>query len=195
MSRAPDELDAELPPEMARGLRQLFGRAPAVPASLDRSILDAARDRFAARRRNRMTIRWAAGLTTAAAACVAVALMLTPDRRQPQLAQTPALKGDLDASGKVDMVDALLLARRIASTDHPNPAWDVNGDRKIDAADADAVARSAVALNPTGQAAAPRLPSFDDLAVGNRPAPPIPPTHDRSVALDHAHRLTPEGRP
>ncbi|MEZ0267216.1 MAG: dockerin type I repeat-containing protein [Phycisphaerae bacterium] len=194
MSRTPDEFDAELPPEMAGGLRELFGRAPAVPASLDRTILDAARGRFAARRRNRMMIRWATGLATAAAACVAIALMLNPGRHQPPLAQKPPLKGDLDASGKVDMVDALLLARRIASADRPDPAWDVNGDGKVDAADADAVARSAVALQPTGQAAAPRLPSFDELGIGN-PARHASHPRDRSVALDHGHRPTPEGRP
>jgi hypothetical protein len=54
-----------------------------------------------------------------------------------------ALKADLDGNGRVDILDAFYLARRVGKPS-PQPTWDINGDGKIDQADIDAIAAQAV---------------------------------------------------
>ena len=63
------------------------------------------------------------------------------------------LKGDVNADGSLDIIDAYLLARLvqrrtdgIATAATPSPAWDRNGDGAIDHADAGAIALQAVAI-------------------------------------------------
>src|SRR5690606_14297959 len=120
MPLSPDESEFDLPAGATDALRQAYRRPPAVPASLDGAVLGAVRQKFAARRRMRLMVRWGAGLATAAAACVAIALFINTPADRTQLAgpqARPPLNGDLDGSGRVDMTDALLLAKRAASGD------------------------------------------------------------------------------
>lgn len=60
------------------------------------------------------------------------------------------LRADLDGSGRVDILDAFLVARSIAAgagaSGALNPAWDVTGDGAVDRRDVDAVAAAAVSL-------------------------------------------------
>ena len=60
-------------------------------------------------------------------------------------ATRPALPGDVDRSGRVDIVDAYALAIRLKSG-QPEPGHDLNGDGKVDERDVDEIARRSVAL-------------------------------------------------
>ena len=57
----------------------------------------------------------------------------------------PSVPGDVDRSGRVDIVDAYALAVRIRSG-QLDAAYDLNGDGKVDDQDVEEVARRSVAL-------------------------------------------------
>ena len=139
-SNAPDETQAS-PPLLLAEVRRVYGRVPEVPAAVDRAILEEARYGFGRRRRFRLATRWAGAAAAVAAAVVVVVLNLRPDRPAAVLA------GDVDRSGRVDMLDALALARKVEARTGTAPAWeDVNGDGALDRADVDRVAAIAVKL-------------------------------------------------
>jgi hypothetical protein len=120
---------------------------PSVPPELDRAILSEARRSFAARRR-----RWAiaqrigAGLAAAAVLTIAVRVFVpafrlsAPPSQRPQLAQA----ADINRDGKVDILDAFIVARHIARGEALDPAWDINGDGVVDQKDVDLIAHLAV---------------------------------------------------
>src|SRR4051812_27087290 len=128
----PDQPDA---PKLADALRAAYTHRAAIPPSIDASILTAAGKSFDARRRRRMTLRWGIGLAASLAAAIALAVILHRPATSPtapaQLAKS-ALKGDLNADGRIDMTDALLLARHVAARDNPSPTWDANADGVVD---------------------------------------------------------------
>lgn len=126
-----------------------------VPAAVDESILREARAGFARRRRYWGYARAAgAAAAAAAAAVIVIVAYLDGDRAtQPPVAGTQALRvGDVDRSGRVDVLDALVLAKRV----QPNPGGaprsgeDVNGDGVVDIRDVDAVAEMIVGVSPPG---------------------------------------------
>ncbi|MBI1372921.1 MAG: hypothetical protein GC159_09195 [Phycisphaera sp.] len=93
--------------------------------------------------------RWALpwGLAAAAALAVAATVSITLIRTDaPRAAADPR---DIDANGRVDILDAFALARRLEQPlGGVDPARvDVNGDGAVDAADVDAIAAAAVKLN------------------------------------------------
>lgn len=98
-----------------------------VPAEVDRAILAAA-----ARRPSRA--RWWVPAAAAAAVLLAVALR----ERVP---------GDVDGSGRVDILDAYLLALRLERGAGANARLDVNGDGVVDRADVERIARMSVAVD------------------------------------------------
>jgi len=57
------------------------------------------------------------------------------------------LPQDIDGSGRVDILDAFTLARVLDERRAVERKWDVTGDGKVDRADVDAVAMSAVRLD------------------------------------------------
>ena len=135
-------------PDLARDLAALSSRNIEVPTDIDDVVMAAARSALSERRRvtiaARRWVQW-----TAAAAGLALVVWLGSVRlRQPvvqttaQLASTP---GDLDRSGRVDILDAFSLARRLDSDIAPTTG-DFNGDGRIDRADVDAIAMAAVRL-------------------------------------------------
>ena len=160
MSRLPDQPDHQhdtLPDALAADLRAIYGRGADVPRSVDTLILAEARTGFARRRRFRLTLRGA--LFTAAAAAVILAfaipaLMKTDVARlRPHPVATdakmlivapPPPTGDVDHSGKVDILDAFAVARLIETRGAMDRAYDVNGDGRIDGADVDRIAMAAV---------------------------------------------------
>jgi hypothetical protein len=58
----------------------------------------------------------------------------------------PALPGDVDRNGRVDIIDAYALAVRLRSGQKVDPAYDVNGDGKVDERDVEEIARRSVAI-------------------------------------------------
>lgn len=194
MDRPADEFDDALPPGLAEGLGQGYGRKLEVPRAIDQAVLGAMREKFAKRRRMRLTIRWSSVASGALAACVAVVIWLSTGSSgiAPHTPVTSAIKGDMDASGRVDMVDALILATRMKRGEMPDAAWDLNGDGKIDQADVEAIAHGAVMLQQGGQANAAQLgavrsqelPPFEELGVG-RISATAPLRSFTPLAIDH----------
>ena len=137
--------DESLPKPLIDALRRIEGhRDVLVPPEADAAILASAQFAIARRRWRRRAYRIVA--TSGAAAAV---LMIGAwwggllHRQTTPSPQSIALRNDLDGDGRVDILDAFYLAKRI---DGPNPqkSWDVNGDDKIDRADVDAIAAVAV---------------------------------------------------
>lgn len=58
----------------------------------------------------------------------------------------PVRPEDLDGNGRVDIVDALVLARRVVDREPLPTQWDFNRDGRVDRSDADVVAILAVRL-------------------------------------------------
>ena len=164
MSFDPDQSD---PTKLADALRAAYTHRTAVPPSIEASILSTAHQAFEARRRRRMTLRWATGLAASLAAAIALALILhhpTTTLTTPTQVAKSTVKGDLNADGRVDMTDALLLAKHVAARDNPEPTWDANCDGVVDQKDVDALAATAVSLKQPGLARA-ALPKFEDLGL------------------------------
>jgi hypothetical protein len=128
-----------LPPEIDARLRHDAERTVVlVPPSVDEAVLSHARERFAEirRRRSRAKIVW---WMSAAACFVALALLagsLINTRRFE--------RADVDQSGRVDILDAFALARRIQQG--TASGFDLNRDGVVDKLDVDLVAAQAVRL-------------------------------------------------
>ncbi|HZE95476.1 MAG TPA: dockerin type I domain-containing protein [Planctomycetota bacterium] len=109
---------------------RLAPAAVEVPASVTRTILSLPRSRPVWRRR----------LAAAAAILIGMAAVwIALDRR-------PAIRGDVDFSGRVDIVDAYGLAVRLRSGQKLDLTFDVTGDGKVDEQDVEELARRSVAI-------------------------------------------------
>ncbi len=112
-----------------------------IPDRVDRAVLAMAAAKTAQIRRTLWRDR-AWRLTRYAAAVAAVLLLFAGltqhlvDNRAPP------------SERPVDIVDAYLLARTLASGERPSADEDHNGDGRVDAADVDRLARTAVSLGP-----------------------------------------------
>src|SRR5687767_10762272 len=134
-----DNRDEQLPAVLAEQLRTVASKtALFVPLSRDETVLSRAREHFAEvrRRPNRFSRVW----WTAAAACIAIVavagLSLFEKTRYEQ--------ADADHGGRVDILDAFALARRLQQGSATGP--DLNGDGIVNKADVDAIAVRAVKL-------------------------------------------------
>jgi hypothetical protein len=132
----------EIPAELRLALGDLDQSLIAVPAHLDRMILSAARVRVDRRKRAVRVLRWGA----AAAAAIAVLAIVRVEFFQKPAASPLALVGDANADGRVDILDALVVARGIARHEQLPAAWDVNGDGVVDQKDVDLIAQMAVSV-------------------------------------------------
>lgn len=170
MASVPPQPD-DLPDALARDLNALYARDVRVPDAIDASILADARAGFARRHRFRLALRGAvvASAAAAAAALVVLAVRLaamdpvsgpspvaqhqpSPAAPQPTGPAAPAVAGkaeDVDHSGRVDILDAFVVARLIdVQGELDRQAYDVNGDGKVDRADVDRIAMAAVDTSP-----------------------------------------------
>lgn len=141
--------DSGIPAGLAEGLRGLY-EAPVVPESVDRAVLALARARAGSggSHRRRRRIDWRVGGALAAAAGLALATTVWmfgevggargPGRVGPM--------GDVDGSGTVDIVDALVLTRAIDGGLALQANWDLTGDGRVDLADVDRIATESVRL-------------------------------------------------
>lgn len=153
-------------PEIPAGLLQELRGLEAEPArwSTDASAFDArgaAADHFAAVRRRRMRVLGFRSASLAAAAGLALAIIFIPMRsRQSPGPATPrnstppgsfatSVRGDLNGDGRVDMIDALILARAVDATS-ARSEWDFNADGVINQTDVDRLAQGAVKLTGGG---------------------------------------------
>jgi hypothetical protein len=143
------ERESEAPDALRRDLQALFAPEVEVPATVDRAVMVTARRRLSRPRPVLRLVRRVA----AAAALVAVVLLVRmfanlgerADGRTPTRSASVAAL-DFDRDGRVDVLDAFALARRVERGEPLATRWDLNGDGKIDRRDADVIARRAVAI-------------------------------------------------
>lgn len=143
------DFDPEQFERLRAGLMRLQPPGPRVPGKLDEAILADARRSVAMRRRRWMLVqRIGAGLAAAAVLAIAIrvfhpgstSISPAPSSQRPQLAQA----ADVNHDGRVDILDAYVVARHIARHEPLDPAWDVNGDGVVDQKDVDLIAHMAV---------------------------------------------------
>ncbi|MBV8881375.1 MAG: hypothetical protein JO332_15525 [Planctomycetaceae bacterium] len=77
---------------------------------------------------------------------MAAALLIAVGGLWLALRHGPAVPGDVDRSGRVDIVDAYALAVRLRSGLKMDLTFDVNGDGKVDERDVEEIARRSVAI-------------------------------------------------
>jgi hypothetical protein len=138
------------PPSLKAGLGGLFP-TPAVSRFTDEGILAAARQQSIRRHRMRWMVRYAIGSVAAAAAVVLIAINMTP-HDQPRLKSAPdvASSEDVNRDGKLDILDAFFMARKVAANEPLTKEWDFNSDGTVDNKDVDVVAFAAVKIKPEG---------------------------------------------
>ena len=152
-----EDLELKVPTKLAADLNTLLEPAHPVPPEVDRAVMDRASEHFARRQSapaaslsqsktagGRRLLRWAG--TAAAAAAVIIFAFSQLDH--------PIAQADIDRSGRVDILDALKLARHIESADRGETSlslrgqgWDINGDGVVNRNDVDLVAYAAVRLD------------------------------------------------
>lgn len=135
-----DGTDPMLPPGLLADLKGIYGRPLALAPEQHEAILELVDAELAPLRHRGAVRRWgllAAGFGASVAASIALILWLnTPmDIR---------IAGDVNGDGRVDIVDALSLARRLKSGQTPPPRLDLNRDGVIDHRDVDLIAQQAV---------------------------------------------------
>ena len=84
-------------------------------------------------------MRW---MAAAAAVLVAVLGLWIVTRPGP----APVVAGDVDRSGRLDIIDAYALALRLKSGEPVDAGWDLNGDGRVDEDDVDEIGRRSVAV-------------------------------------------------
>jgi hypothetical protein len=157
MSHPPVDPDPPGEPQLPAALVEALGGLhprPVVPAEIDRAIVAEARAGFLRRRRFWVAAR-SVGATAAAAAAIVLAVVAVRERRHALPAPVATTRGaagvgDIDGSGRVDILDAFLLARRVRDG-AATPADDVTGDGVVDQSDVDRVAGMAVSVGDGGK--------------------------------------------
>ena len=137
--------DALVPAKLAEALSRAYSPAAGVPPEVDEAVLWAARQHFTRQHRRRLMVRWGGVSAVAAALIVAVGLAIHPPGAGPQ--PTVALRGDLNHDGRVDIVDAFLLAKAL-DAHMPMPEADFYHDGVVDQRDVQRLAQAAVSLKP-----------------------------------------------
>jgi len=135
------------PPQLRAGLSSLFA-APSIGRDVDDQIIAAVRQQAIARHRMRWVIRYALGSVAAAAAVLLIAIK-TSHHDQPIVnhpAASVATADDLNHDGKLDILDAYFMARKVAAREPLTSEWDFNHDGTVDTKDVDVIAFSAVKL-------------------------------------------------
>jgi hypothetical protein len=136
--------DVPGPPRLAAALAALHQERVFIPPQVDEAILPQAREHLGkgARRsaRRRVLAPWlAAAASLAIGAWVSQTLLLHKPDAPASLARE-----DINGDGRVDILDALALARKIDRGTASQ--FDINGDNRVDRQDVDAVAARAVKL-------------------------------------------------
>lgn len=147
------EPDETLPPKLAADLAGLYSVTPPIARPTDGAIRFAIRghfeSQFARRHALRRVLRWTSA-AAAIAAIVLISIALLPSKHRGNSPANVAIqsfaKEDLNADGRVDVLDAFFLARQIKAGGSLDAKWDVNSDGVVDDRDVAALAAVAVSL-------------------------------------------------
>ncbi|MFN3165685.1 MAG: dockerin type I domain-containing protein [Phycisphaeraceae bacterium] len=158
-----DEQFDRLPPAIVDALRELDGPAVMPDAGRDADVLSGARRHLAQAGRKRRNLRLffagSAGGALAAAAMIGIIVFLGnpfgETERDLEVAYSESVPattfhgeaGDVDQNGRVDILDAYALARRLERGRSSSEPMDLDGDGKVDQRDIDWIAHRAVMLN------------------------------------------------
>jgi len=131
--------DLKAPLRLLTALREASQPPIFVPPALDESLVRSVRRHFSPPKPGRpwwwRTLAWSAG--------AAILLVIFLWTRHPALSFD---REDLNHDGRVDILDAFMLAREIQSGQRPDLGRDVNGDGKVDQSDVERIALDAVKL-------------------------------------------------
>jgi Dockerin type I domain len=145
-----DHSDDSVPEFVLSTLKDRYGPTPDVPTAIDQAILADAQRYLAERvqpvrrRRQWSVLRWATIGSTVAAACLMVVTFWPRHVANDGLSSVAVNENDIDENGRVDILDAFVMARQIQTGD--SRARDLNHDGQRDQLDVDLVARNAVML-------------------------------------------------
>ena len=144
--------ELEAPRRLVEGLRSVYGARVDVPPAVDRAVLSQARGRLARGGRVLPVRRWAMAGALVAAVVLVVGFGLIGPGLLPDRSPAPPLgaalpREDVDRNGRVDILDAFTLARRVESAGELDLEWDMNADGLVDGEDVDRVALAAVRLD------------------------------------------------
>lgn len=146
-----EDLDLRVSSKLSADLSALFKSDASVPPEVDRAVMDRAYRQLVRRHWRHRLLRWAAPAAAAAAVIIFVFLLELPKTKRSALTVTRsdlvAAQADIDLNGRVDILDAFKLARRIESAGRLEMKWDINGDGKVNRSDVDYVALAAVRLD------------------------------------------------
>ena len=161
MTRDSNQFDDKLPEALIADLRGVYRGEVRVPREVDSRILNDARAGFAKRSRFRYRLLYSGFAAAAAILIVGIILpeLLPPAHDAPHRSvatkflsvmpeATAAAAEDVDHSGKVDILDAFVVAKLVETGKQIDAAYDVNGDGKVDQSDVDRIAHAAVAVVP-----------------------------------------------
>jgi Dockerin type I domain len=144
-----DPNETPAPPKLVAALRRSQAGRVFVPPTVDEAILRAARNHLAPARRTKQSLfgvwlRWPAVAASFALLVVVAYRLVRPESTSNP--RTSYAQADLNHDGRVDILDALQLARQLESGGQPSPASDINGDGSVDRRDAAVIATMAVKL-------------------------------------------------
>ena len=133
-----DDRQTNYSDQLAKDLRRLYQPPTTVPGHVDQAILTQARKQLRPAKRI-----WLYRLSAAAAVLLIVIGLVFMEKACTR----PAISGDIDHSGAVNILDALQLATQIKESMPLDPRWDLNGDGIVDRKDVDTVGYMAVHLD------------------------------------------------
>ncbi len=137
--KAPEPLVAEL--------KRVASTDLFIPRAVDDAVLLAARNALQPENPPRLfRLRLLPWLTAATAVLIlALSVWFRPFAHRPVIAS-----GDVNHDGRVDILDAFVLARELKAPAHPGATLDINGDGIVDQRDVTTLAARAVQLEKGG---------------------------------------------
>jgi hypothetical protein len=136
--------EPQLPARLSEDLKALYAPPQVIPPRVDDAILAHAREHLASLARSRRIVhfpRWLAAAAVVALAAVLSSLWFS-NRRLPEVTRE-----DINRDGRVDVLDAFALARRLQQGAATDRLFDINGDGVVDQKDIDAITTRAVKLD------------------------------------------------
>lgn len=138
-----------LPRRLAEDLARLDDVPFPVPPAADEAIATLAWQECESIKARRRVRRWGqiAAIATAVFLAIAARSLWDAAKTRPHGVEAGPAAADVDRNGRVDMLDAFALERKIESGSRLDPRWDLNHDGNVDRADVDAIAVEAVRLS------------------------------------------------